>query len=291
MRLRSWLAVASLALAAPARAELWSPEPLYPSTYYEISPIVMQGGLSWQGDDLRAAGIHIYERNGLAGKLLATFLVAAAGGVAQGMSGDKVITGSSSRQYQSGDYLVTETTTNYRYKTAEEKAREKQAVEDSIDAAAMNNYHMDLVIFRPQGDRTVSGFTWALYPFSYGARWTIDLGFSWTRLRDDKGPTGAGPDPAGVPLDGRRRHNSFGMPLRLGYMPWNRFGVEVEYVWNWFYDVGDDPMSPEQENKQSIVRGTVTISPIDRVFARAGANLPVWDRDAIGYTLEAGVRF
>ena len=166
-----------------------------------------------------------------------------------------------------GDYLVTETTTTYRYKTAEEKAAEKKAVEDSIDSAAMNEYQMDLQLYRPYGDRTVSGFSWAIYPFSYGARWTIDLGFHWTRLRDDKGPVGASPDPAGVALDGRRRHNSVGMPLRLGWMPWNRLAFEAEYVWNWFYDVGDDPQSPEQENKQSVVRGSVTINPIDRLFA------------------------
>jgi hypothetical protein len=246
------------------------------STYYELSPMYASGGITFPGgnDPIKASGVHLYERNGLGGKFISTVVVATI-----------LAAGSSNTEYMGSTYGTDYRVDYYRVKSADELAAEEASRQQSINAAADNEYQMDVQIYWPQeGYTTATGFSWAITPWVWGSpdSFLFELGFLWTRMRDDVCPTVA--DPA---LRERCLYSNFGMPLRFT-VPMSRFAtVDLQWDLNWLALADDE----HGLSHASPVRLQVTLNPFERIFARAGAVASSLDTGKIGYVLEAGVRF
>jgi hypothetical protein len=246
------------------------------STYYELSPIYASGGITFPGgnEPIKASGVHLYERNGLGGKFISTVVVATI-----------LAAGSSNTEYMGSTYGSDYRVDYYRVKSADELAAEDASRQQSINAAADNEYQMDVQIYWPQeGHTTASGFSWEITPWVWGSadRFLFELGFLWTRMRDDVCPSMA--DPAVLE---RCLYSNFGMPLRFT-VPMTRFAtVDLQWDLNWLALADDE----HGLSHASPLRLQVTLNPIDRLFARAGAVASSLDTGKIGYVLEAGVRF
>jgi hypothetical protein len=245
-------------------------------TYYEVSPMYASGGIVFPGgnDPIKASGVHIYERNGLGGKFISTALVAII-----------LAAGSSNTEYMGSTYGTDYRVDYYRVKSADELAAENAARERSVDAAAENEYQMDVQIYWPQdGYTTASGFSWSITPWVWGdpGSFLFELGFLWTRLHDDVCPT-----VADATMLERCTYSNFGMPLKLTMPITPYFVADLQWDLNWL------ALASEERglSHASPVRASLTLNPFERVFARAGAVASSFDTDKIGFVLEAGVRF
>jgi len=258
-------------------------------SYYELGPTYFEGPLAFFSDfggPMKASGLRIYERNGLGGKMVATSVVAiilAAG------SSDKEYLGSSHHSGPGYEYRVD----YYRQKSSEELAAEAAARGAAIDATAKAEYQMDVQIYMPNEDleTTVEGFSWSLWPLSFGNKYRFELGFLWTRMKD----AGAELEDGSVPIDEvtlmpnpRRLYQNLGSPLRLI----GRVGVfgwwDIQWDLNWLALADDKPFI----SHESPLRFNFTLNPIyGRVFARGGLVFGDSTYKELGYTVEAGLRF
>jgi hypothetical protein len=268
-------AVAGASWPSAARADS-DGAALLGSTYYELSPIYASGGIAFPGgnEPIKASGVHLYERNGLGGKFISTVVVATI-----------LAAGSSNTEYMGSTYGSDYRVDYYRVKSPEELAAEDASRQQSINAAADNEYQMDVQIYWPQeGHTTATGFSWEITPWVWGNAdsFLFELGFLWTRVRDDVCPSVA--DPAVLE---RCLYSNFGMPLRFT-VPMSRFlTFDLQWDLNWLALADDE----HGLSHASPVRLQVTLNPFERVFARAGAVASSLDTGKIGYVLEAGVRF
>lgn len=268
-------AVAGASWPSPARADS-DGAALLGSTYYELGPMYASGGITFPGgnEPIKASGLHLYERNGLGGKFISTVVVATI-----------LAAGSSNTEYMGSTYGTDYRVDYYRVKSADELAAEEASRQQSINAAADNEYQMDVQIYWPQeGHTTATGFSWEITPWVWGSpdSFLFELGFLWTRLRDDVCPSVA--DPAVLE---RCLYSNFGMPLRFT-VPMTRFAtLDLQWDLNWLALADDE----HGLSHASPVRLQVTLNPFERLFARAGAVASSLDTGKIGYVLEAGVRF
>jgi hypothetical protein len=249
---------------------------LLASTYYELSPIYASGGIVFPGgnDPIKASGVHVYERNGLGGKFISTAIVAMI-----------LAAGSSNTEYMGSTYGTDYRVDYYRVKSSEELAAEDAARARSVDAAADNEYQMDVQIYWPQeGYTTASGFSWAITPWTWGSpdSFVVELGFLWARISDDVCPS-----MADAAVMESCRYSNFGMPLRVSF-PVTRFMlVDVQWDLNWLALAEDE----HGISHSSPVRASLTLNPIDRLFARGGLVASSLATDKVGIVLEAGLRF
>lgn len=282
------LACAVCAFAsAPAVADR---DGLYSHIYYEAGYQELFGGFGWAGANARGSAIHIYERNGLVGKVAIGAVLGASLGLA---SPTPTTTASSSRSYQVTGGMATETTTVTTTKSDAQRASEQAALDRA--AAQLRGYqpHVDLLVAFAHGDRTLGGFAAVLYPYSFGtAGFTLDLGAHYARFRDRDGPIDDAAMGEAVARSGERNFRSVGTALKVGWMPYRYVAAaEVEWLWNMFNREGDDVRTAVQESRRSQLKASVTVNPIPRAFLRGAVS--VWGNElsTTSWLIEAGARF
>ena len=263
-----------LASVTAARADAGGA--LLGSSYYELSPMYANGGITFPGgnEPIKASGVHIYERNGIGGKIVATtfiaFLLAA---------------GRSDTEYLGSTYGSDYRVDHYRVKSADEMAAEDRQRQASISQTAANEYQMDVQIYWPQdGYTTASGFSWALVPWSWGSAdsFVVELGFLWTRLHDYVCHA-----EMAATVSERCVYSNFGSPLRVA-VPVTPYAVlDLQWDLNWLALADDE----HGVSHASPVRASLTLSPFERLFARGGVVASSLDPSKVGFVLEAGLRF
>jgi hypothetical protein len=265
-----------LGAAIALSASVAHADSLLGSSYYEVSPMYASGGIVFPGGNqaISASGVHIYERNGLGGKFVSTAVVAMI--LAMGKSDTEYLGSSYGDDYRV-DY--------YRVKSSDEIAAEDAQRQESVNAAANNEYQMDVQIYWPQeGYTTASGFSWSIVPWTWGDPdvFSVELGFLWTRLHDDVCFS------EGEEMVSERcTYSNFGMPLRVS-VPLSRFMlVDVQWDLNWLALADDE----HGTSHASPVRASLTVSPLEQVFARGGIVASSFDTSELGFVLEAGLRF
>lgn len=265
-------ALATTLWPAPAHAD--DEIPLLRDSYYEVGPIYWKGGISFnvEHDPFTATGVHIYERNGIGGKLVATSFVAIL-----------LAMGRSDTEYLGSSYGVDYRVDYYRVKSPEEIAAEDAARSQAIDDTAANEYQMDVQIFWPHDDDSkAKGWSWSVWPFSWTTDYfTAEVGILMERI--------SGPfckDPMTMELRGCR-YSNFGTPIRIA-VPITRFALaDIQWDANWLA-LGDDS---DFISHSSPLRASLTLQPIDRLFVRGGLMASTTDTEKLGVVLEAGVRF
>lgn len=270
-------------------------------TMYEVSPEWSYNNFVFNNssEKLSLTGIRIHERNGIAGKLLATAIVAVT-----------LALGSSDREYLGSQYGYGYRVDYYRMKSSEEMAAEAAARSEAVDATADNMYQFDLRFYlKPDlGDDGMAngeGFSMTLYPFSWSfgddRDWVFEFGFQWTSiyggLKDKHiaATPSPGLDGNGNPLpgdSGKREFNytNVGMPFRF-VIPFTSFLYldnqwDVNFLWLFGADEG------ERSEYDAPFRTTLVLDLGSRFFLRGGACLSGFNfgRD-LGYQAEAGFRF
>lgn len=226
------------------------------------------------------------ERGGWLALLLPAAVVGAASGVTEAAAAQPETT---VREYDTTFYHVRETTK--RQRTPEEEARMRENAR-RMGGVHRAPGHAEVDVFFRHADRTASGVAATLYPTSIASDFvSIDLGFHLVRLSDTNGPVDA-PAMGPVARDGRRDFRSLGTTLRAGFMaPRNLAELELEAVINLAYwGDDDDPRTPVQERRGSLLRAALSVNPVERVMVR-GSAMTRTRFDDLGWSIEAGVRF
>ncbi len=295
------VAVCFQVFMTPTTAVLAQDASMLRDTMYEVSPEWVHNGYVFRNssDQLSLTGIRIHERNGIAGKLLATMIVAAAMAV-----------GSSDREYLGTEYGYGYRVDYYRMKSSEEMAAEAAARDDAIDATASNMYQFDLRFYlKPdflKDQANGEGFSLTLYPFSWSfgdqRDWVFEFGFQWAsiygglmdkRLKGIAGPGGVDVNGNPLPADPGQReftYTNVGMPFRF-VIPITSFLYldnqwDMNFLWLFGADEGD------REEFDAPFHSNLTFNLGSRFFVRGGATLSGFNfSNDVGYQAEAGVRF
>ena len=171
-------------------------------------------------------------------------------------------------------------------------AADRAAAGAAISATAKNEYHSDLQIYVPESKAKATGFSYALYPWSYGKKSSFDFGFGWTSISDYEGtksecPAGMTTCASPTVTTGQHRSYSFfGMPFRL-IIPVSKLAfADFEVDWNW---LGLGKNSNPNLSHASMFRAGLTLNPHPQVFLRGGGMAR--NTKQLGVSLEAGVRF
>lgn len=270
-------------------------------TMYEVSPEWIQNGFVFRNssEQLTLTGIRIHERNGIAGKMLATLIVAAA-----------MAMGSSDREYLGSQYGYGYRIDYYRMKSSEEMAQEAAAREEAIDATASNMYQFDLRFYiKPdfvKDQANGEGFSLTLYPFSWSfgddRDWVFEFGFQWASIYGGlmdkrlKGNTTApGTDAYGNPLpadNGKREftYTNVGMPFRFVIPITSFLYIDNQWDMNFLWLFGAD--EGDRDEYDAPFHTNLTLDLGSRFFLRGGATLSGFDfSNDLGYQAEAGFRF
>ena len=287
------------AVLAPAAPVLAQDASMLRDTFYELSPEYVHNGYVFNNASgaLNLTGIRIHERNGIAGKMLATAIVALT-----------MALGSSDREYLGTQYGYGYQIDYYRMKSSEEMAAEAAARSDAIDSTAANMYQFDLRFYVSpdfaKGQSNGEGFSMTLYPFSWSfgdsRDWIFEFGFQWASiyggLKDKRvTPTVAGVDANNNPIladSGRREftYTNVGMPFRF-VIPITSF-LYLDNQWDlnflWLFNADEG----ERAEFDSPFHSNLTLNLGSRFFLRGGASLSgIHLGSDLGYQGEAGFRF
>jgi len=262
---------------------------------FEIG-VIMNGGMSELGDDHanpapNAQGLVIRDRNGMTSRMGIGLLIAVAGAMAA--SGPKSV---ESRSYQSGNYIITETTTTY-YSEAE-KAQMRENTSKSIDGlfkARYSDFELDVYSRDRFGRGDTSGYKVNFFVGDGSATTGFETGFGFG-FADSLVP-----DRNMNPVNVRWKY--FGMPFRVTHL----FGpvrTSLTYEWNWLkYGMDDaerivhDVMDPATGgNIREVVSGShpwhvdASVAIMKRLAVTGGITAQTL-RPELGYYVQAGIFF
>ena len=249
-------------------------------TLIEVSPTYAVNSFYHPGGpgSFPLTGFRIQERNGLAGKTVATSFVAII--MAMGQS-DKRYTGSTYHYGPGYTYKVDW----YQYKSPEEMQAQKEAYNEAVDGTFKNYYQFDLQFFVKSPYSDFEGVLLTLYPWSWsfgsGGRWIFEFGFQGGMIwgTADKG---------GQPHE--YRYSSMGMPFRL-IVPIVGQWLLLDNTWSWNWLWMFYGYASEFKSRCAPFTSNLTLSFGERLFLRGGVTLSHFSSDGLGYQAELGFRF
>jgi hypothetical protein len=228
---------------------------------------------------LSGRGLRYYERH----CCLARFLAATTIGLLLSAGAASPYSKVESKTYQSGDYIVTETT--YTYKTEEEKRQQREAAAQATADIMSFPFTMELIYFPDEDDGKLHGFQWSWYLYDFPKRSPVrlELGLHWDSLG------GRITDEAGNTMSAS--YKSAGKPVRAVFRPVNWIQADVEWRWNW---LSTDDL-PAGANRNEMVRAALEVQLplpyLNLFYGRVSAQSNnVGEVSKTGYLLEVGLR-
>ncbi len=274
-----------------------SAKPIHNGIGIEVGAII-NTGMSEYGDDYNniapnAQGLVIRDRNGMTSRMVIGLVIAIAGAVAA--SGPKSV---ESRSYQSGNYVITETTTTYY--SEEEKAQMRENTSKTVGSlftARYSDFEMHLYSRDLFGRGETSGYKLNFFIGSGSDNYGFETGFGFgaaNSLVNDE-----------THLLTNVKWKYFGMPFRATYVK-GPLRFSATYEWNFLkYGLKDSPerkLQPEMDEAgMPTGRGVVTsgshpwhvdvsTSIFKRVALSAGITAQTL-KPELGYYATAGLFF
>lgn len=279
--------------SAPLDLSFLAPVPAtIDAMYYDLSVTTAHLSTGFPEGGMRLVGARFLERNSGLGKMLTYVVTQLLMAVGEGVA-------ASQGRYVGSTYGVGYRVDYYRSYTSAELASMRANREQAGDNLLASNMSLDLQLFLPvQGVSTASGISAELTPvtvnFTGDGVFGLEVAFQYTKVTDAL---------PGAPAR-LRSFESIGTPVRLML---NLPVVQVQLQWspNFIGGFGINPKVMENKYLES-VQGTgnllytnsplslsATVSPVPWVFVRGTGTWTKYQltTDALGYQLEAGLRF